>query len=177
MICPIALPLTPNVAEWPAATRRADLVRAIAIPLRERSMAWSATVCVGGRPRAPGARAAPLHDLAGWPSTRTLAKGTSYSHNTIHGLFTSRQVPNRQLFFAVVDKLIELAGQVDRESTLAHLIRSGGVMPRRRSSRSAARRLTRPPLRRPARRPTCGGSLLTPAVELVSNSRLKVRAS
>jgi hypothetical protein len=59
-----------------------------------------------------------LHARAGWPSTREMAKKQSFSHSTVHDLFTSTNSPKLPILVAVVARLSNMAPRVDDEATL-----------------------------------------------------------
>ena len=51
-----------------------------------------------------------LHARAGWPSTRELARGQSFSHTAVHQMFTSAtQEPRFPVLYAVVSELARRA--------------------------------------------------------------------
>jgi hypothetical protein len=68
-----------------------------------------------------------LHELhldAGYPSTRDIARGQSFSHSTVHELFTNTKLPNRPLLECVIEVLtahargLDLDDQLDRFNAL-----------------------------------------------------------
>jgi len=54
-----------------------------------------------------------LHALAGWPSVTDLAKQLSVGRSTIHQMFTRPLLPNRTVFFDVVELMAKQARRID----------------------------------------------------------------
>lgn len=56
-----------------------------------------------------------LHALAGWPSVRTLAEGQSFSHFTVHQMFTQPDLPKATVYAEVVATMARLSPWGDED--------------------------------------------------------------